>query len=250
MENEANNAAHEENKKKERYEVQDGFIRTEVIRGFGVIRPLFERLKLDTFICGGYVRYMCSLNRNPIEAHDVDIYCKHDDAFEAQKKVLDQHLQAKHESDVAVTYSRPEERDNPFYICPPVQLIRPVREGAIVANGEMEEIIDNFDFSVIRCALLSEVSALVDANFHHDEEKQLLRIRNIHCPISSMFRCIKYGKKGYFMPPSEAVKLFIDWENRTDEYRSKIITYLERANEGEGLSEEEIDELEAMMQID
>jgi hypothetical protein len=236
--------------KKEKYEVQDGFVHAPVIRGFGAIRPLWVRLVKTTFICGGYVRFMCSMNKNPIEAGDVDVYCKDEDAFLRQSKVLEQHLNIRHESDVAITFSRPEERDNPFYHCPAVQLIRPIREGAIVANGEMEEIIDNFDFSVIRGALLSPETALVDANFDHDEEKLILRIRNIHCPISSMFRCVKYSKKGYFMPPSEAVKLFLDWEQRDEAYRMKIVEYLEKARDGEGLSKEEVDELEALMQID
>jgi len=91
---------------------------------------------------------------------------------------------------------------------------------------------------------------MVDSDFPHDEKRRLLRFKNIHCPISSTLRCMKYSRKGYFLKPFEALKLFTDWDNRDDEYRTKLTAFLQKTAEEGGLSRREIDELEAMMRID
>jgi len=129
-------------------------------------------------------------------------------------------------------------------------LIKPIREGKIVASGEMKEILENFDFTVIRCGFTSSQKILVDADFLHDEERKILRLKNIHCPISSTLRCMKYAAKGYWLKPFETLKLFLDWDSRSDEYRNKLVDFLEKSKEGEGLSKEDITELEALMRID
>jgi len=92
--------------------------------------------------------------------------------------------------------------------------------------------------------------ALVDADFMHDEEKKILRIKNIHCPISSTLRCMKYARKGYWLPPMQCCRLFIDWEERDEEYREKIIEFLKKSDMGEGLTKADIEEMEALMRID
>lgn len=129
-------------------------------------------------------------------------------------------------------------------------MIKPIREGKIVASGEMKEILENFDFTVIRCGFTSSQEILVDADFLHDEERKILRLKNIHCPISSTLRCMKYAAKGYWLKPFETLKLFLDWDSRSDEYRNKLVDFLEKSKEGEGLSKEDITELEALMRID
>ena len=109
---------------------------------------------------------------------------------------------------------------------PTLQLIKPVEEGAIVAVGEMEDILNNFDFTVVRCGLISSTEIMADIDFLKDEQKHILRIKNIHCPISSMLRCMKYSRKGYCIKPMEVLKLFADWDNRNDEYKERLYDFL------------------------
>jgi len=237
-------------KKAEVYISQDGFVEAPVLRGFTEISNLFRDVSVrDGVICGGYVRYMCSPRPDPACASDVDIYSPTEAIFNRLKEHFIKYLDVRVETEVAVTYKRASFGDR-YFPAPPIQLIKPIREGKIVANGDMEEILSNFDFTVIRCGLVTTSIALVDADFMHDEEKMVLRLKNIHCPISSTLRCMKYSKKGYWMPPMHALKLFLDWDKRDQDYRDKLIEFLKSANEGKGLSKEDVDELEKLMRID
>jgi hypothetical protein len=228
------------------------FIRVPLRRGFTEIEILYKNVSgIGGIICGGYVRYCASPRYKPDPGGDVDIYCQDDSIFEQLKKHFsDMQLKKKHENGVALTYAHPE--SGPYFFSPPIQLIKPIREGSIVANGTMEEILSNFDFTVIRAGIVSPTEALVDVDFEKDEMVKELRIKNIHCPISSTLRCMKYSRKGYFLRPFQVLRLFLDWEARTPEYRVKIIEALNKLDsEGaKGFSQEEIEELEAMMRID
>jgi len=61
---------------------------------------------------------------------------------------------------------------------------------------------------------------------------------------------MKYSRKGYWLRPFECLKLFIDWTDRPDDYRVKLVEFLRKASENDGLTQAEVDELEAMMRID
>jgi hypothetical protein len=250
-----------EERKKPEYQSKDGFeIGWYVIRGFTEIENVVDFLNdnYDTgkvFICGGYVRYMCSPRRIPTVASDVDIYCMDEKTFNAVKNDLAtapvHKLEIRHENEMAITYKRPENMSHPFFASPPIQLIKPIKEGKVVATGTMEEVLSNFDFTVIRCGLNpSGRTAVVDADFPHDEEKRILRLKNIHCPVSSVLRCMKYAMKGYWLPPFQAFRLFLDWDQRDDAYKVRMLEFLELAEGGEGLTQTEINELEALMRID
>lgn len=242
----------QEEKKKVGYISKDGFVHKPILRGFTEIKNLFNIvMQHNAFICGGYVRYMASERIDPIIGADVDVYCNDETSFDNLKYVFKtKELYVKHENEISITYSRPGDCGNIFFASPPIQLIKPVKEGSIVAVGTMEDILSNFDFTVIRCGLVSDSIALVDADFEHDEQKKILRLKNIHCPISSTLRCCKYSRKGYWLPPTQAFKLFLDWDGRSDEYKVKLLEFLEKANDGEGLTEEEINDLERLMRID
>jgi hypothetical protein len=230
-----------------------GFVTVSIKRGFQEIETLFTNITvLGGVICGGYVRYCASPLPEPVKAADVDIYCVDDRVFDAIKKHMQEEmkLEKRHENNMALTFKRPKE--GPYAYAPPIQLIKPVREGAIVANGTMEEILDNFDFTVIRCGLIDQHTALADKDFEEDEKHRRLRIKKIHCPISSTLRCLKYAKKGYWCRPFDVLGLFLDWERREPGYRDKIVSYLMKsaADPKSGLTKEEVEELEALMRID
>jgi len=240
---------HEE-QKKEIYQSKSGFIELPVLRGFTEILPLFNiisKYEDKAFICGGYARYCASPRTNPIEASDIDIYCYKQSIFEGLKEDF-KGLKIRHENEISLTYNRPNEAPHAYH--PSIQLIKPLNQGAMVLMGDMKSVLSNFDFTVIRVGILSSEKVLADADFEHDERTLILRLKNIHCPISSTLRCMKYATKGYWLKPFETLKLFLDWDSRTNEYREKLRDFLEKSHQEQGLSKEDINELEALMRID
>lgn len=216
-------------------------------RGVYEIMPIYKVTKeIGAMICGGWVRYMASTNKKPVVASDVDIYSTNDEMFDELKDAFNG-LTIKHENEISITFETAKE--GPFAFTPIIQLIKPIEDGHIVAKGSMEKILDNFDFTVVRAAMISETEALVDEDFEDDEAHKLLRLRNIHCPISSTLRCMKYAKKGYWLRPREALKLFLDWSSRSDQYRFRMIELFELSDAGD-LSEEQVNELERLLRID
>ena len=236
------------------YKSQDGFIKVPIVRGFTEIKPIFNdlfHLGVGSFICGGYARYCAS----PLVGHklgragDVDIYSPTEKDFEIVREFYSKiGLIIKHENDMAITYQR--QKEGFLRYCPPIQLIKPLREGRVVAVGTMEEILKNFDFTIVRTAIVNEHWVLADADFIHDEENKILRLKNIHCPISSTLRCMKYAAKGYWLPPMQALNLFLDWDNRSPDYRQDLIDFILRISKGERLTSEQIDKFEALMRRD
>jgi hypothetical protein len=241
---------HDEQKKPV-YVSRNGFEIVPIYRGFYEIKKVFEIVHpLGAVICGGYARYCASNHKNPLIGADVDIYCPDDEVFEKLEAIfVNEHkLEVKHENEMALTFKKTTEG----YLAhtPVLQLIKPVKEGRVVAVGSMEDILSNFDFTVVRAAILNDQECMVDADFLHDEERRILRLKNIHCPISSTLRCMKYASKGYWLPPFQCLSLFTDWDARTDEYKQKLYEFLDEAQDGEGLSKEQVEELEKMMRID
>jgi len=225
----------------ERYKSRDGFVKVPLVRGFTEIKPLYDLITpLGGFICGGYARYCASPRRNPVRPGDVDVYVKREEMYQKVYAALCEHAQIKHENTNAVTFAQPDE--GKLRYTPTVQLIKTIKAGRMVAVGSVRTILKNFDFTVVRAGIINSKTVLVDADFMHDEALTLLRFKNIHCPISSTLRACKYARKGYFLRPLETLKLFDDWDARTDEYREKIRKGL--------MTQQEIDELEELMRID
>jgi len=227
-------------------EIKDGFMATPVLRGFTEIKKLYEIVKFHKcMICGGYVRYMISQRKKVHPADDIDIYCPNMDAYNQLAEDLKQlGFEVQMETEVALSFKKRKEPE--WIACPKVQLIKAKNQGAIVATGPIWDILESFDFSVVRCGLYDENTAIADAHFLEDDNSGKVRIKNIHCPISSMARCMKYRVKGFYTSPRESLKLFLDWEQRDDDYRQKISDMLQR----DDLSKEEVDQLEALLRID
>ncbi len=230
-------------------------------RGFNEVEVFYNLCeKHGAVICGGYARYCASPRPTPsvLPAGDVDFFPKSEDA----SKGLLQDLTAmgfvtRHENHISITMKPTEEKSEELSYLPVPQIIKPVIEGAIVTLGTMEEILENFDFTVVRAGILNSKEVMVDEDFENDEKHLYLRLKNIHCPISSLLRCCKYARKGYFMRPTEALKLFNDWTDRGDEYRSRMVELFGMSGLGKksednpnGMTQEEIDELESLLRID
>jgi hypothetical protein len=230
------------------------FKELEIKRGLLEIEPLLNYLKdKSAFICGGYARYCLSPVKKPVKAVDVDIYCKNEETYLLLKEHFKEvGLEIRFENQMAITYKLQKEV---YQGCPTIQLIKPMDVGAVLTQGTPEEILENFDFTVVRCAIISDengIRAIADEDFEKDESTKFLRIKKIHCPISSLLRFMKYGKKGYFTRPVQLIRLFNDWDSRSDDYRNKIVETLTKIenNEGHLLTQEDINELEKLMRID
>jgi hypothetical protein len=229
--------------------VDEPFVEIPVYRGFTEIAKIFDlSQQTHSAICGGYVRYMTSPRREPERPGDVDVFPEDDKSYSDSMEIYrGMGFEVKHDNEISTTLKAPG--DLPYKTWPVVQIIKPVEEGHIVAKGDMETILRNFDFTVVRVGLLSSDTALSDPAFLMDEEKHRLRFRNIHCPVSSMLRAMKYARKGYWLPPSEALRLFMDWEERTDDYKANLIDLFLQSLEGE-MTQKEIDRLEKLLRID
>lgn len=220
-----------------------------LLRGFTEIQHLYKMIGDRAIICGGWARWCASPRSKPTPASDVDVYCRSENDFEALRDLFaaSGSMPVYDEKPFAITYDK---KQSLFPGCPRIQLIKPMIHGRVVTVGNEEDILDNFDFSVARACITSSSTVLVDEHFPEDEENRLLRINNIHCPISTMYRVIKYIGKGYWIRPMEMLKLFLDWEQRPEEYRVKLAETLGLVAGGKELSEEEINQLEALLHID
>jgi hypothetical protein len=224
-----------------------------IIRGFSEIEHIYNIVKeTGSNICGGYPRYMCSPTADPVKAGDVDVFPGDSETLE-KARILIQNLgyTVKHENDVSITYANPVNGIHTYH--PTVQLIKPVNAGRIDTTGDWENIIDNFDFTVVRIAIKDRISCVADDDFLEDEKRKRLVFKNIHCPVSSLLRANKYAKKGYWLAPRESLKLFKDWDLRSDDYKARLVELFEvadKSTEENKMSQKEVDELEALLRVD
>lgn len=165
------------------------FVRLPIQRNIDLLKNLFETvIQDDGFLCGGFSRVCCSTNSDVIPSMDVDIYTKGKEQFEAISKRLELNgYFQKRTSETARTmqYS--------FSGKLPVQLIAPLTEGHVfLASDNVEEILNNFDFTVARVGITKESleknEAIADVDFSEDDSKNRLNIKNIHCPIAQIYR--------------------------------------------------------------
>jgi hypothetical protein len=223
-------------------------------RGFTEIAEVYEDVtRLNGFICGGYARYCASPKKVPFPASDCDIYCKTPEAYHSIVEIFGKthkgkyKFKVRHENDISVTFSN--HNTGKYMYLPTIQIIKPVKKGAIASYGTIEEVLGNFDFTVARVAIKDEKTAVCDQDFERDEKANLLSMRVVHCPASALLRSLKYAKKGYYMRPSESIKLFEDWEKRNAEYKKRILELFNSSNFG-NITREEVDELERLLRVD
>ncbi len=218
-----------------------------VYRGF--IPKLFKLTQEAGMLwCGGYVRWMCSPRREPVPSGDLDIFAVEAGNEEKFVKVLAELGWEVHRT-TSNAYTMKRRDDLPYLTWPKIQIIRAFQSGRTLTYGSLENILTNFDFTVIRIGLLDAEKALADPSFLDDETHHRLRWRNIHCPISAVLRYSKYSKKGYYAPPGEVLRLFHDWDDQGDDYKVRLNDLFLRSAAGD-MSEKEVNELEELLRID
>ena len=191
------------------------FVKLKVRRGAELMAPLIRAAaECDAIIAGGAVRWMCSPLSDPVGSADVDVFPPTKGKLEAlEGRLLAMGYERINEarSEMARTYRKASAPAPAGF----VQLVEPRTHAHMnTAAGSAAELLETLDFTVARAALLSGSTALVDADFEHDERLKLLRIRHIVCPISAVRRIAKYTAKGYNCRMLEIVKLFAEWSER------------------------------------
>jgi hypothetical protein len=255
LENEDDDNTSEENKNK--------FVPVEIRREKDFLAYLFNSIiQEDGFICGGYARYVCSDpgesgKREIKPAADLDIYCFDEEAYKRIRSRMEKHgYSALRENDIAISMKIG------FDGFPAMQLIKPFTADRVNTSGTLEEVLSNFDFSVARCGIFAEfkivedengmdvstaiLKAIADIDFPEDEKANRLRIKHIHCPIAEFYRMAKYMNKGFSVSTLEIIKTLQDWEERGDDYKTKIIETLKKDEP----TTEEITEMEKLLHID
>lgn len=229
----------------------NGYVTLPILRGREKIAPLLVRFAAYAHFAGGYVRYMVSPNVNVIEAGDVDLFPGKKENYDYIIKTLSKYLEKVADSSVAVTFGK--KTTGPFAGCPAIQVIKPTNQGALIAEGSLIDVLNGFDFTIVRAGLQNWNEALVDPDFVEDEGNLFLRIKNIHCPISSTLRFIKYSKKGYKTNVLEVLKLFNDWDKRPVEYINALKTGIPKLmsrDDTDKMSDEEKLNLAKLIYID
>lgn len=239
------------------------FVPVEIRREKDFLEYLFYSIiQEDGFICGGYARYVCSDpgesgKREIKPAGDLDVYCFDEAAYKRIRSRMEKHgYSALRENDIAISMKIG------FSGFPSMQLIKPFIADRVNTSGPLEEVLSNFDFTVARCGIYAEfnitqnqdgvgvthtvLKAIADIDFPEDEKVNRLHIKHIHCPVAEFYRIAKYMNKGFSVSTLEIIKTLQDWENRSEEYKSKIIKTLEK----EDPSDEEITEMEKLLHID
>lgn len=208
-----------------------------ILRGLTEIRPIWDIVYNNGgVIAGGYARYCLSPKKNPVPAGDVDVFPIKPESYEALVEKIGAKFNKAYENDVSMGFRRSNSRG--LTACPTIQVIKPRSEGRLQTTGSIEHIIRNFDFTVVRAALVDQKMGLVDKDFEEDEVHMKLHIKNIHCPIGTSKRVARYVQKGYSIREFEILKLFVDWMNREDEYRLKIIDLLNQVETNINKSDE------------
>lgn len=199
------------------------YIPTVVRRGQEFIDLVFDLTGGRGFICGGFARWACSIVEQPIVPNDIDVFCGDETTYEAIASRFTNDSRAKQQSDTAIeTKYNIVLRGGFDQRTIAVQLIKPTTIFNMVATGDWINVLDNFDFTIAKCAILPTGDAWAHVDFDIHEAAKALVITNIHCPISSMKRVIKYTSKGYTIESAELLKLFVDYENRSPQWKELV----------------------------
>lgn len=191
-----------------------------VRRGFALVKDIFAIIDGRGYIAGSYAAYMASPASKPIQPGDVDIFATSDDnaLYINNALCIKYHVNP---SFNGLVYSISNTGNR---LALPVQVVNPNPEWRIFPD----DIINSFDMDISRALLLSPNSVLADVNVGQPSGK-LLRIAS---PLRSLKRVMKYHKRGVQFEDSELVKLFLAWQQLSEERRAEILSPIKAQGEG------------------
>lgn len=215
------------------------------------------------YIAGGAVRYIADVdaffcgegkNRSPRSfwsnqnaskkkteskrPSDVDIFCYDEDSYflliSALKIKYKAHLATKDTrySTTALIFNVPKlgfnEGDEGFENPLSVQIIKPLKGKYKLMYGTPHEVLDTFDFSVVKAYINNNGEVIVNNFFGEDEYTKSLRLTSaIRSPAAVFLRIQKYLNMGYMMNEQEITKLLLAFYGVLDNNRHIVDTLLE-----------------------
>jgi hypothetical protein len=209
------------------------------------------------FIAGSCARYYASNLSDEVKYNDIDIFSYSEKDFDEIIFRLEKNKWIrKKESPNAIQFEKEFRKSKPaksksksksplireVHI---VEVVKPFKNEWMQTYGKPKDVLEQFDFTVVKAYFLNEKYIYVDEHFVMDNEKRRLVITHINCPLAVAQRVVKYGRKGYNIGIREMMKLFIEWENRPREYRERLLELLKK-----DLTDEEFEELERLLRID
>lgn len=174
-----------------------------------------EDNEIKWYVAGGALRSVFAGEH----INDLDIYFESQIDFDKFKEKYFKDLKPVFNTDNAISYDKNKRK---------IQLIKKF-------YGSPKEIIDRFDFSICKCAYvpfpyLSVSMFVFGDNFLEHLSLRILcyNVKGDH-PINSLYRVVKFLKKGYKIPAVEIVKLAL----RINDL--KITNYRDLKEELEGI---------------
>jgi hypothetical protein len=205
-----------------------------IVRDFAKVKKLFEIVSKDNlgYIAGGMARYMCSPKAKPSEARDVDVFTSGEESYNKLVQIFryKENLIVKHENDISITFRT--DYNEVWKDCPMINLVKPICKGKLLTfANKIEDILNNFDFSICRVGIISETECIACSEFLHDEKNNNISILKMESPVATIMRIAKYAKKGYKINVPEVVSILKEWDDRGLEYRDKIYNAVKKFND-------------------
>jgi hypothetical protein len=207
------------------------FIEIPICRGLNFdVRKLIKLAKqYNAIIAGGYARYMGSQVKEPVTPTDIDIFTRTEESCEQICLALyELGYEVKLENSTFINFSKEDPMAGMFGMNPyPVQVIKP-NDGRnlarrIITTGDATELISQFDFSIIRAAVLNEDTLLVDEDFLRHEKESKIVIKYIKDSYYTLRRIIKYGLRGYAIEDTELIKILTNWNSEDENFRKQTL---------------------------
>lgn len=203
--------------------IEANYIETNINRCKDVVELVFGLTEKEGFIAGGFARYCLSINRNPILPNDIDIFCQSEEVY---NRILNRfkdndNLKQIHVSEIEVKFEY-KLKSGFLKEVYNIQLIKPTEIMNMVSMGDYKKVLDNFDFTIAKCAITPDMKGFCHPDFYEHDGLNQLTITNIHCPISSLKRAMKYCKRGYSISSQELLKLFEDYEKRDQSWKDIV----------------------------
>ena len=218
------------------------------LRGITEIESIIQLCeKHNSFISGGYARYCMSRAHNPILPADLDIFSsdranhiaivndflhnfgyiespgnKHMKPYKGRYDYDDMDDDEKetwfdeNETPFATSFKIDVNSHPGLGLIDKIQFVKPSKRRA--SSGPLIDILNAFDFTICKVALLSKHVGICHRGMQEDEVARLLRITGeIKNPIATFARILKYTKKGYNLSPLTLIKVLNAWKKSSDE---------------------------------
>lgn len=179
-------------------------IKRPILRGYEEVKDVVDAaLKLKCVIAGGYARYMLSTEETPAKPGDLDIFCPDDKAYSDMMYCAP--LSTLEEVEVTAYSTRLAH----FSI--EVNLIKPE---VLTTDGDHAKFLADFDFTICQALVDNAEYGWVTSEYERAEELGALILTEwkLKNPVSTMYRAIKYAKRGYDLPAETIIDIFEAWQ--------------------------------------